>query len=156
MSLRRPNFRLGNVPSAILRCTVLGLTSNFLAKWLTPINSASISVCTLSFPSTFDLFSRSILGRNNSRTSLFVPVDACTKWLVVHNRRSPAWVYRRKKFLIRCSSRLFGLRRLQPASGWRGILENVGVRCPQHPPAPSVVAQKVRTRFAHPLDPMDP
>jgi hypothetical protein len=37
-----------------------------------------------------------------------------------------------------------------------GVTEIIGVRRPQHPPAPSVGAQEVWTRFPHPFDPLDP
>src|ERR1700677_5096469 len=92
---------------------------------------------------------------NNSRKRLFTPENALQEEPVIHNS-SAISSHRREKFLNRCSSLLFGLRRIRLGSRRRRVVKGVAVRCPQHSPTPSGGAQEVRTRFADPFDPMDP
>ena len=58
--------------------------------------------------------------------------------------------------MILGSSRIFGFRRIGPGGGRGGIDGLIGVARPDDTPAPAVVAQEVRARLAHPLDPVYP
>jgi hypothetical protein len=109
----------------------------------------------LELPFISDLPFLPIRQRNNNRTWLCTPENALQDAPVIHNS-SAISPHRREKFLVWCSSLLFGLRRIRLASHRRRVLEGVAVRCPQHSPTPSGGTQEVRTRFADPFDPMDP